>query len=167
MSASLVPRPTDMPMMALTTAEMFVVMSLRLRFIALLHPQTHNCDWQEGLVRAGLGNGAIVGFGRLVRVIATASLHRLDIRWQCCSRLGADEAMLLHCLRLMQSRRMGEACAILHDWLCPCAVRAAVGLSETFAQGLVERSLVLDGGDDDSFPTAAELQAERAVRSLH
>jgi hypothetical protein len=169
MASSLDLRPTDSPVMTLSTAEGFVVMSLRLWLAALREPAAATPDWLDGFRRARLGSSAACCFDMLVRLMLGLNRQALDIRWQCCSRLGSDEALFLHALALMQAKRNGEAYALLHDWLRPCAARVAAGLCEQFADALSAAGLLLPGCacDDDPRHDMTPSRREHGARVLH
>ncbi len=110
----------------LRTAEMLVVSVLRLWAEPLRLPEETHPHWQDGLTAAGLVNDAAVAFDTVMRIVVAATTRPLDIHRPPCPTLGADEALLLDMIGLLQQGRHGEAGVLLADWLPLAGVRMAM-----------------------------------------
>lgn len=110
----------------LRTAEILVVSVLRLWAEPLRAPDESHPHWQDGLTAAGLVNDASVAFDTMMRIVVAATVRPLDIHRPPCPTLGADEALLLDMIGLLQQGRHGEAGILLADWLPLAGVRMAL-----------------------------------------
>lgn len=162
-------REANIPLTVLTTTETFVVTSLRLWFLGAVNPNAAICDWRDGFVQARLDDEAVPAFHTLLRILGSYNRHALDIRWPCCSRLGADEAAFLHYLGLMQQERLVEAYAFLRGWIRPCVPAIAIEQSEKFVAFLTQAGLLFPNKQsvDLSPQNHEDFRLRRASRLLH
>jgi hypothetical protein len=131
------------PLSELQTAELFVVVSLRLWVAALRDPTSVDRGWRSGFDAAGLDAVGRDAFDALFRTVAATALRSLDVRCPRCAELGADEGRLLQLLSLIQRGRSGEAAAILADWMPASARRLALVSAQDFAASLLEGGLLI------------------------
>ena len=131
------------PLAELQTAELFVVMSLRLWVAAHRDPTSVALGWRTGFDAAGLDDAGRDAFDALFRTVAATASRSLDVRCPRCGELGEDEGRLLQLLSLLQRRRPGEAAAILSDWMPNAARRLAFVAAQGFAVSLLEGGLAI------------------------
>lgn len=154
-------RPTNLLLISLTTAEMLVVASLRLR----LQPQNDTApDWTGGLRAAGFADIDIGAFDAFVRYALAGRDRAFDIRCPKCPRLGEDEARFLQCVGFMQREDHRQMHDALAKWLTPAAARVAMFPGEEFAQALSDCGLVIPLGPDDI--KERRMPAREALRRL-
>ena len=131
------------PLSELRTGESLVVMALRLWVGRTYGPDQRLPDWREGLQAAGMARLGVPAFSALMRIIAAATYHPLDIRCMSCPELGGDEACLLQILSLLQWDRPREAGLTMAAWLPPTARRMALMPAQGFAAALTQVGLDL------------------------
>jgi hypothetical protein len=127
----------------LGTAELFVVSSLRLWFLAHCDPDCHYPDWRQAFARAEIGALGVWGFDRLCRTMGTTAVRTLDVHWLHCGHLGEYEVCVLRTLALLQRKRLEEAETALLEWCPPAAVRLALEAAHAFATALCSHRLWL------------------------
>jgi hypothetical protein len=155
------PCVTDAHLIKLRTAELFVVVSVRLWAAPYRDPTGDHPAWQSGFASAGIGGDGVVGFDTLFRIVVAAHRRTLDVRSLRCGRLGRDEVLLLQLVGLLQREMIDDALAMLSEWLPPAAIHMALLPAQRFAAGLAEAGLVIP----DPRPPAAWSTA--AVVMLH
>jgi hypothetical protein len=117
--------PTNAPIEELRTPELFVLASLRHWVAPQRDPNGTHGDWRVAFQAAAIEDTAS-SFDSFCRILGTAALAPLDVRYVKCARLGEDEAWLLQLVSLMQRDRVIEAAAILeHPGLHEAAAAAA------------------------------------------
>lgn len=121
------PYPPGTSLRGLRTAELFVVLSVRLWVQAAVAPERAAGDWREGCRHAGIDEDGIAEFDRLFGIVATAVNRGLDVHPFDCPKLGADETLLLAAVAEMQHRREAGFGCVLTNWLPPAARRLAYG----------------------------------------
>lgn len=119
----------------LCTGELLLVASLRLYAMPFRDPGGCHPDWRGGFHAAGIEQIAVPSFRALFDIVSRVPLRPLEIGCPHCLRLAGDEAAFLCMTALHQRGRIGEAAAILLDWLPPAATRMAAmpALSLAFA----------------------------------
>lgn len=125
----------------LSTAELLPVVTLRLFAMPWREPDQVSPDWRGGLLAAGLESKGVAAFDRLFQVVVAAHLRPLDVRCPRCANMGADEARLLQLLSFLQRWRVGEAEAILKEWVPPAVVRIALPAAQTLAEAMADCGL--------------------------
>lgn len=129
------------PLAELQTAELFVVMSLRLWVLALRDPTSVTLGWRSGFDAAGLDAAGRGAFDALFRTVAATALRSLDVRCPRCGELGEDEGRFLQLLSLLHCGRSDGAAAILADWVPRAASRLALISAQGFAASLQDGGL--------------------------
>jgi hypothetical protein len=127
----------------LGTAELFVLSSLRLWFLAHCDHDHQYPDWRQAFETAGIGQRGTWGFDRLCRIVGTTTLRALDIHWLRCGRLGEFEACLLTTLGHLQHNRLADAENALLQWCPATAVRLALEAAHVLAGALQSHSLFI------------------------
>lgn len=133
----------------LGTAELFVVSSLRLWFLAHCDPQYRYPDWRQAFARVEIGALGVWGFDRLCRIMGTTARRDLDVHWLHCGRLGDYESCVLRTVALLQRNQMEDAEAALLEWCPPAAVRLAVESAHAFATALAAHRLWIAVAEDE------------------
>ena len=124
------------PLAELGTAELLVVASVRLWALPYKEPEGTHPDWRAGFCAAGIEEEGAPAFDMLLRIVVGGTQRPLDVRCPRCAYLGKDEAWLLQLASLLQRERLGEAEAVLREWLPPAALRMALLPAKTFADAL-------------------------------
>ncbi|HWB50718.1 MAG TPA: hypothetical protein VG651_16540 [Stellaceae bacterium] len=132
----------DTTLCDLCTAELFVVTVLRLWRSGANDPDRPEY-WARAFRAAGIATGGAPAFGSLMRVVAGAARHPLDVRPRACRRLGRDEDLLLRLISMLQGDRRGEASRLLDVWLPPAAAGLATRPAEALAMALAGVGLVV------------------------
>jgi hypothetical protein len=160
---------TDAHLIELRTAELFIVTSVRLWAAPYRDPDGDHPAWQPGFAAARIAGEGVTGFDTLFRVIVAAHNRCLDVRCLRCGRLGADEALLLQLVGLLQQTMIDEALAILADWLPPTAVHMALLPAQHFAAALADAGLrIPDHRQEAVRPSAyAMAHGDRGFALLH
>lgn len=127
----------------LGTAELFVLSSLRLWFLAHCDRDHQYPDWRQAFQTAGINQRGTWGFDRLCRIVGTTTLRALDIHWLRCGRLGEFEACLLNTLGHLQNNRLVDAESALLQWCPATAVRLAIEAAHALAESLQSHSLII------------------------
>ncbi|HUN50227.1 MAG TPA: hypothetical protein VMU42_03895 [Candidatus Sulfotelmatobacter sp.] len=142
--ASTLPAYTaNMPLSELHTAELLVVAGARLWIAPHRQPGSGRPAWCGGFSLVGMDTADIAAFDRLLRIVATAAGHPLDLRCRHNIRLGADEAGLLRLVGLLQQDQRPAARAMLGHWLPATAARVAFSPALCFATALRDCGLPL------------------------
>jgi hypothetical protein len=134
---------TDAHLIALRTAELLVVSSMRLWAAPYRDPAGDHSGWQQGFAAARIDGDGLAGFDVLFRIIVAAHRRCLDVRCLRNGRLGRDEALMLQLVGVLQRARIDDALAILAEWLSPAAVHVALLPAQRFAAGLAEAGLLI------------------------
>jgi hypothetical protein len=134
--------PTNVPIEALRTPELFVLAALRHWVAPQRDPAGDHGDWR-GAFRAAAIEDIAPSFDALCRIIGTAALAPLDVRCVRCARLGEDEAWMLQLVSLLQRDRIVEAAAILEHWLPRAAARIAFAHAGSFAAAMAGAGLIV------------------------
>lgn len=121
------PYPPETSLRGLRTAELFLVLSVRLWVQAAVAPERAAGDWREGCRHAGIDEDGMEAFDNLFGIIAAAVDRGLEVHPFDCPRLGIDEAWLLAAVAEMQHRREAGFGCVLTNWLPPAARRSAYG----------------------------------------
>jgi hypothetical protein len=127
----------------LNTAEIFVVMLIRLCRAAQLDPESAPEDWRAGLRAAGVSNEGADAFDLLMHLFGSVLRLPLDVRNLRCDGLGEGEAWLLQAISLLQHSRYDAAEAILSRWLPPGAARIAALQAQRFGRALLATRLIV------------------------
>jgi hypothetical protein len=133
----------NLPLTALHTSELLVLVSLRLWVAPHRSPSGSHPHWCGGFAAAGMDRHDIAAFDRVLRILVTTAQRRLDIRYRRCRYLGADEARLLQLVNLLQEGQRQEAMMLLSGWIPPAALRLALPPAQRFATALTEGGLPL------------------------
>jgi len=144
--------PEDMPVARLRTAEMLLVVTLRLfaraweeRDAGAPHGRP---DWRGGLRAIDMPEWGISAFGGLWEMVALSTRRTLDVRCPRCRHLSVDEGRFLQTIGLFQQGAGERAAACLGDWLPPAARRLAAAPAEALARALAEVDLVVPWRSD-------------------
>jgi hypothetical protein len=156
----------DMPISGLRTAEILVIVTLRLRAIWRREPGRKHPNWKEGLQAANLPWRAIEAFEELFQIVATATSYPLDVRGLHCPRLSSDEGRFLQILYLFQHQPDWQAEAMLENWLPPAASRLAASPAISLAGALEQSGLQIPLRDAAPAVTATQVGASRGLRRL-
>lgn len=135
--------PQDTPIAELRTAELFVLVAVRLWAAPHRDPGRTHPDWRGSFAAAGIDKIGLPGFDALLRILATTALAPLDVRCARCAKLGEDEAWLLQLVSLLQRDRMVEAAAILQQWLPRAGARIALAYAVEFAAAMAGAGLAV------------------------
>jgi hypothetical protein len=154
------------PLAELATAELLAVATIRLWALPFKDPETSHPDWRAGLSAAGIEDEGVPAFDILFRIVIQASLRPLDVRCPRCARLGQDEAWLLQLVSLLQRDRLGEAAAVLEEWIPPAARRMAMLPAKGFADALSGAGLRIPLRHREAAAIAAPGSAAYADRGL-
>lgn len=129
----------------LGTAEIFVVMLIRLRVAAHLDPDSVPEDWRAGMRAAGVSLAGADAFDLLMHLLNGVWRLPLDVRSLRCGGLGEGEALLLRCVGLLQAAQFDAAEQLLGRWLPPGTSRVAAQQAQRFARALAQTRLSLLG----------------------
>jgi hypothetical protein len=135
-------QPTVSRTAELSTAESFVVVSLRLWAAPYRQPNLSHPDWRLGFAAAGVDE-AERAFDELFRLVLVSAERSLDVRCARCAQLGGDEIAFLRMVGQLQRCRWFEAETVLSDWLPAPVVNAALVAAMIFATALAGAGLVL------------------------
>lgn len=127
----------------LCTAEVFVVMVIRLRIAAQLKSSAVVEDWRSGMHAAGVALEGADAFDLLMHVFGSVLHLSLDVRSLSCRRLGQGEALLLQVVCLLQHDCYDDAENILSHWLPPGTSRIASLHAQRFGKALAATRLLL------------------------
>ena len=127
----------------LETAELFIISSLRLWFLARLDRERLYPCWRHGFARMGISCRGAWGFDQLCRILGTTAVRSLDIHQLQCPRIGDYEAGVVRALGFIQHDRLKAAQSALLDWCPASAVRVALEPVGALADALHERSLLI------------------------
>jgi len=149
------------PVLALDTAKLLGVTTLRLWVAPHRDPYGDHPFWKSGLNAAGIAPYGVNGFDTLFWITLAAGRRPLDVRCLNCPHLGLDEAWLLQLVNHSQFGLAHEAMAILGSWMIGPAVRAAIIHLNLFARALSEAGLIVElpTGGARVLPTYASLAA--------
>jgi hypothetical protein len=148
----------------LSAAEIFVVMLIRLRVAARLDPESVPEDWRSGMRAAGVSLAGVDAFEQLMHLLGGVCHLPLDIRSLRCGGLGQGEALLLHCVSLLQADEFEAAERLLGRWLPPGTSRIAARQAQRFACALAQTHLHLEGRQQRE--SAAAMGGGLQVRDL-
>jgi hypothetical protein len=135
--------PTNAPIEALRTPELFVLAAARHWVAPHRDPGGNHGDWRGAFRAAGIEEQGAPSFDALFRILGTAARTPLDVRCVRCARLGEDEAWLLQLVSLMQRDRVVEAAAILEHWLPRAAARIGFAHAGSFAAAMAGAKLIV------------------------
>lgn len=135
--------PPETTLADLRTAELLLVMTLRLFVLPGRVPETRHPDWRNGLRAAFVASEAEAAFDGLFRIVAAARHRPIDVRPPPCAALGLEEGRLLQIVSLFQHGRPDAAIATLGDWLPPAAQRLATAPAEVLSATLFQAGLVV------------------------
>lgn len=141
-------QPASLCIHGLDTAELFVLLMLRLWAQPRPSPGDDGgawsvAEWRDGFTAAGLADADMHAFEDLLKIQATVGARRLDICGRGNPRLSLDEAKFLSLVGLVQRDCVGDAEAVLGEWLPPAGVRLALPHAVTLATGLTRRNLIV------------------------
>jgi len=160
--------PTNAPIEALRTPELFVLAAARHWAAPHRDPSGHHGDWRGAFRAAGIEEHGAPSFDALFRLLGTAARAPLDVRCVRCARLGEDEAWLLQLVSLLQRDRVIEAAAILEHWLPRAAARIAFAHAGTFAAAMAgARLIVPHRPPSDAVALPSQPQAQPALALVH
>lgn len=149
---ALPPYAPEMPVVALRTAESFLVTALRLWLAERQRPAGAAPDWRGGFAAAGLEEDAAPDFDMALRILAAGARPALSLRDFRHPRLSADEARLLLVFGHLQRGDVGAALTGLQYRLPTKALRWMLRYARSAAGALAVRGLALP---DRSLPSAA------------
>lgn len=129
--------------MALGSAELFVVATLRAWVAPLMRPAATHPDWRELVHLAAIGTAGAMAFDALMSLIAAEARRLIDVHCCPCPALGDDEAAMLGLVSALQSGETAAARAVLGDWLPDGAVERALPAARCFALAVAEAGLAL------------------------
>lgn len=135
--------PTDAPIEALRTPELFVLAALRHWVAPHRDPGGEHSDWRSAFRAAAIEDAGAPSFNAFCRILGTAALAPLDVRCVRCARLSEDEGWLLQLVSLMQRDRVVEAVAILEHWLPRAAARIGFAHIGSFAAAMAGARLIV------------------------
>jgi hypothetical protein len=135
--------PAKTVLCELNTAEIFVVMLIRLRRAAQIDSETALDDWRAGLQAVGVASEGADAFDLLMHLFGSVLRLPLDVRNLRCDGLGEGEAWLLQIISLLQHDRYDVAEAILSRWLPPGAARIAALQAQRFCRALTVTGLIV------------------------
>lgn len=158
--------PTDAPIEALRTPELFVLAALRHWVAPQRDPDGPHGDWRGAFRAATIEDTAAPSFDAFLRILGVAALAPLDVRCVKCARLGEDEGWLLQLVSLLQRDRVIEAAAILEHWLPRAAARIAFAHAGSFAAAMAGAALVVPHRPSAAQLAAPEPLAHRARPTL-
>jgi len=152
----------------LGTAELFVLSSLRLWFLAHCDREHAYPDWRQAFETARIGKMGTWGFDRLCRIVGTTTLRSLDVHWLNCARVGAYESSLLLTLGFLQQDQPGAAEITLLEWCPPTAVRLALEAGQALATALESHGLLIPIREHQTLhPHPLSIQAPSGSALLH
>ncbi len=150
----------------LGTAEIFVVMLIRLRVAAGIDPDSVPEDWRGGMRAAGISLAGTDAFDQLMHLLNGVWRLPLDVRSLRCGGLGEGEALLLQCVGLLQEERFEAAEQLLGRWLPPGTSRIAAQQAQRFARALAQTRLCLTGHREPVPPMSPVVGRERDSGAL-
>jgi hypothetical protein len=152
----------------LGTAELFVLSSLRLWFLAHCDREHAYPDWRRAFESARIGKMGTWGFDRLCRIVGTTTVRSLDVHWLNCARVGAYESSLLLTLGFLQQHQPGAAEITLLEWCPPAAVRLALEAGQALATALESHGLLIPIREHETLrPQPLSIQAPSGSAMLH
>jgi hypothetical protein len=158
--------PTNAPIEALRTPELFVLAALRHWVAPHRDPGGAHGDWRGAFQAAAIEETGAPSFDAFCRILGAAAVAPLDVRCVKCARLGEDEAWLLQLVSLMQRDRVIEAAAILEHWLPRAAARIAFAHVGSFAAAMASARLVVPHRPGVAAATSAVGQTHRPALAL-
>lgn len=158
--------PTNAPIEALRTPELFVLAALRHWVAPHRDPQGDYGDWSGAFRAAGIEESGAPSFDAFCHILGTAARTPLEVRCVKCARLGEDEGWLLQLVSLMQRDRVIEAAAILEHWLPRAAARIAFAHIGSFAAAMAGARLIVPHRPPATQLATTELRATRSRPAL-
>jgi hypothetical protein len=133
----------DANLCTLGTAEIFLVMSLRLWNTGETDSATNTPRWSAGFHSAAIDLAGMLAFDQLCRRIAIAAFRCTQVRTPSCRYVSRDEALVLQAIGQLQLTQTPQAAASLGE-LCPAAaVRFLLQPAHALAESLRGRGLSL------------------------
>ena len=158
--------PTNAPIEALRTPELFVLSAARHWVAPHRDPNGSHDDWRGIFRAAGIEEHGAPSFHALFNLLGIAARTPLDVRCVRCARLGEDEAWLLQLISLLQRDRVIEAVAILEHWLPRAAARIAYAHAGSFAAAMAGAKLIVPHRPPSEAAAAPLPQQPRAHPAL-
>lgn len=143
MMSSQAAHTSGMPISGLRTAEMLIIVSLRLFVLQWRKPSQANPNWREGLQAGKLPPWGITAFERLLHIFPAATRRPLDVCDLHCPWLSSDEGRFLWIMSLFQHSLNVEAESMLEEWLPPTAFRLASYPAASLASALQRANLII------------------------
>jgi hypothetical protein len=128
--------PLDARLGELRTAEVFLVVSLRLWNTGEVNPAAGDLRWRVGFHAAGVDLCGTLAFEQLCRMVAIASRRATQVRSLGCLTLSRDEALLLQSIGQMQLGLPAHAQGSLRELCPPAAIRFLLHPAQTLAASL-------------------------------
>jgi hypothetical protein len=135
-------QPAKLCIHGLQTAELFVVLMLRL-WAQPKDERDGAPEWRDGFLAAGIAEAEMHAFDSLLRIQASVGARRLDVCGRICPRLSVDEARFLSLVGLTQRDCLADAETVLGAWLPPAGIRMALPHAITLATGLTRRNMIV------------------------
>lgn len=157
---------TRTPIGALNTAEILVVMMIRLHTAARCDPAGPPADWRAGATAAGIAEDGARGFDALLQLLDALLRWPLDVRSLHYGALGEGEAWLLQTLALLQQGCRPQAEIILRRWLPARVARMAALQARRFARALAAQRLLLAPRDSVATALPPEAAGPRRLPAL-
>lgn len=127
----------------LRTAEMYVVCAVRLWLANHRGVAGAARDLERGFDMAGVADEGMSGLCRFFDAVAVTASRSLDIRCVRCAHLGADEAVMLQAVSLLQQGFRHSVAMLFADWLPAAALRVALPALADFAAVLAGAGLIV------------------------
>jgi hypothetical protein len=127
----------------LRTAEMLLVVALRLWTARRLEPGAGHDDWRDGFLAAAVCGVGVACFQSFISILEAAATRPIMLGRPHCDELTDDEARLLCAVGCLQRERGHDAALLFADWLPPAAVRIATDYACGLATAFGEARLTL------------------------
>lgn len=128
---------------ALKTAEIFVVVSLRLWNTGEVNARLGDLRWRVGFESAGVDLCGLLAFDQLCRMLAIAASRPTQVRSLSCAQQSRDEALVVQTIAQMQRGLPLDAAATLRELCPPAAVRFLLRPAQALGASLARRGLKL------------------------
>jgi hypothetical protein len=137
------PYPARLQITQLCTAEIFLVMLIRLRAAADIDPASMPEEWCADMATANISTEGVTAFDRLMYLLGTELHLPLDIRRLHCGSLGGGETLLLQATSLLQHNRYADAKTVLSHWLPQASLPLAMKYMQSLANALAAVHLAI------------------------